>query len=310
MTVTDVLLMAYGGPNSLDDVPAYLLDVRGGRQTPQHLIDDITENYRRIGGRSPLLELSQAQADALTARLNDSAADGDAYRVWLGMLHWHPYIKDTVNEMLAAGVEQVVALVLAPHYSCMSIEKYYKKLDDALAAVEKPFTYTAIREYHTHPHLIEALASRVTAGLADMPDDTHVVFSAHSLPTRIIEAGDPYDAQLRETASLVAAWAGLADDQWSFCYQSAGHSPEPWLGPQLEDYIVELAEAGQRNLLSCVVGFVSDHVEVLFDIDIEAQAVAREHGVTLRRVPSLNDDPLFIAALADLVRRAEGEQVS
>lgn len=300
-----VLLMAYGGPDKLEDIPAFLLDIRGGRPTSQELIDEITANYRKIGGKSPLLELTQQQAALLEDTLNVDAPSGVRYKTYIGMRHWTPWIKDAVTEMVADGVRHAVALVLAPHYSSMSIAKYFAQLDAALAEHDTPFTYSAITSYHNHPLYIEALAQRVRQGMADMPPDTLVIFSAHSLPVRIMEQGDPYDAQLKETARLVAAQAGLTEAQWTFSYQSAGRSPEPWLGPQIEEYVVELAEQGHTHLLSCVVGFVCDHVEVLFDIDIKAQQTAAAAGATLRRVPSLNDDPLFIAALADLVRQHE-----
>lgn len=300
-----VLLMAYGGPDSLDDIPAFLLDIRGGRPTSQELIDEITENYRQIGGKSPLLDITKRQAALVEAKLNAGAPPGVHYKTYIGMRHWTPWIKDAVDQMIADGVRRAVALVLAPHYSAMSIAKYFAKLDEALADHDQPFTYHAITSYHDHPLYLEALARRVSAGLAAMPADTLVIFSAHSLPTRIIEQDDPYDSQLRETAQLVAEKVGLADDQWTFSYQSAGRSPEPWLGPQIQDYVVELAEQGHKNMLSCVVGFVADHVEILFDIDIKAKQAAARAGARLVRVPSLNDDPLFIAALADLVRGAQ-----
>ncbi len=300
-----VLLMAYGGPDSLDDIPAYLLDIRGGRPTSQALIDEITDNYRQIGGKSPLLEITRRQAALVEKLLNASAPSGVCYKTYIGMRHWTPWIKETVAQMAADGIQHAVALALAPHYSSMSIAKYFEKLDEALSACGTPFTYQAITSYHTHPLYLEALAQRVRTGLAAMPADTLVIFSAHSLPVRIIEQGDPYDAQLHETARLVAEKVGLADTQWTFSYQSAGRSPEPWLGPQIQDYVIELAEQGHKNLLSCVVGFVADHVEILFDIDVKAQRAAQHAGARLERVPSLNDDPLFIAALADLVHRAE-----
>jgi ferrochelatase len=299
-----VLLMAYGGPDSLDDIPAYLLDIRGGRPTSQELIDEITENYRQIGGKSPLLDITRRQAALVEARLNAGAPPGVHYKTYIGMRHWTPWIKDAVDQMLADGVQRAVALVLAPHYSEMSIARYFARLDEALAGHEHPFTYRAVTSYYDHPLYLEALARRVSAGLAHMPADTLVIFSAHSLPTRIIEQGDPYDSQLRETAQLVADKVGLADEQWTFSYQSAGRSPEPWLGPQIQDYVVVLAEQGHKNMLSCVVGFVADHVEILFDIDIKAKQAAERAGARLVRVPSLNDDPLFIAALADVVRGA------
>ena len=300
-----VLLMAYGGPDSLADIPDYLLDIRGGRPTSQELIDEITENYRKIGGKSPLLELSRLQAARVEEKLNEEAPTGVRYVVYLGMRHWTPWIKDTVDQMVADGIQQAVALVLAPHYSSMSVAKYFAKLDAALAEHDTPFTYHAITSYHDHPLYIEALVQRVRRGLADMPPDTLVIFSAHSLPVRIMQQGDPYDAQLRETARLVATKAGLPDERWTFSYQSAGRSPEPWLGPQIEEYVVELAKQGHKNLLSCVVGFVADHVEVLFDIDIEARQAAEAAGARLERVPSLNADPLYIATLVDLIRQHE-----
>jgi ferrochelatase len=297
--------MAYGGPDSLEDIPAFLLDIRGGRPTSQELIDEITENYRRIGGKSPLLDITRRQAALVEARLNVGAPPGVRYKTYIGMRHWTPWIKDAVDQMIADGVRHVVALVLAPHYSSMSIARYFAKLDEAIDAHEKSFTYETITSYHDHPLYIEALAQRVRRGLADMPPDTLVIFSAHSLPVRIMEQGDPYDSQLRETARLVAEQVGLTAKQWTFSYQSAGRSPEPWLGPQIEDCVVELAQQGHQHLLSCVVGFVADHVEVLFDIDIKAKQAAEAAGAVLKRVPSLNDDLLFIAALADLVRQHE-----
>ncbi len=309
MTTTGVLVMAYGGPDSLDDVPEYLLDVRGGRPTSQALIDEITENYRQIGGKSPLRELTQRQAALLEARLNAGVTPGLRYKVYIGMRHWTPRIATAVDQMIVDGIQRAVALVLAPHYSSMSIAKYFEKLDEALAAHEKPFEYTAITSYHDHPLFIEALARRVERGLERMPAGTLVIFSAHSLPVRIMEQGDPYDAQLRETARLVAERVGLRPEQWTFSYQSAGRSPEPWLGPQLQDYVVELAQQGHTNLLSVPVGFVADHVEILFDIDLKAKQAAEAAGARLERVPSLNDDPLFIATLADLVRQHERELI-
>jgi ferrochelatase len=303
---TGVLLMAYGGPDSLDDIPAFLLDIRGGRPTPQELIDEITENYRQIGGRSPLLALTERQAALVEARLNSAAPPLRRYKTYIGMRHWTPWIEQAVEQMIADGIGEAVALVLAPHYSSMSTARYFARLDAALAGHPAAFSYTPIASYHDHPRYIQALAERVRAGLAKMPADTLVIFSAHSLPQRILQQGDPYDAQLRETARLVAAQVGLPAERWTFSYQSAGRTPEPWLGPQLEDYVVALARQGHRHLLSVPVGFVSDHVEVLFDIDIQACHAAEAAGARLERVPSLNDDLLFVEALADLVQRANG----
>lgn len=308
MNTTGVLLMAYGGPDSLADIPAFLLDVREGRPTPQALIDEITENYRQIGGKSPLLEITCRQAAALEDLLNRQATAGRRYKTYVGMRHWTPRIAEAVAQMVADGVRQAVALVLAPHYSGMSIARYFARLDEALAAQAQPFTYQAVQSYHDHPLLIAALADGLRHKLADLPPDTAVIFSAHSLPVRVLESGDPYDAQVKHTARLVAGQVGLPADRWTFAYQSAGRSQEPWLGPPLEEVVLNLVEAGYRQLLSCPVGFVADHVEVLFDIDIKARGVAEAAGARLERVPSLNDHPLFVAALADLVQQYERQE--
>ena len=295
-----VLIMAYGGPNSLAEIPGYLADIRSGRPTTPAVLEEITNNYRQIGGKSPLLKYSRQQAEAVAARL-----DPALFKVYLGMRHWSPWIEEVVGQMVEDGITHAVALVLAPHYSKLSVAKYQAKIADGLEMVHGDIEFEMIDSYHDAPKYIQALANRVQEGLSRWPeaerDQVHVVFSAHSLPTRILQMGDPYDSQLRQTARLVAARAGLPDEQWSWSYQSAGRSPEPWLGPQLEEYIAELAAQGIKNVVSVPVGFVSDHVEILYDIDIEAQAVARQHGVRLERPPALNDDPLYIDTLVDLI---------
>ena len=296
-----VLIMAYGGPNSLAELPGYLADIRMGRPTTPAVLDEISNNYRQIGGKSPLLAFSQAQVDAVAERLNPAE-----FKCYLGMRHWSPWIEDVVIKMVEDGIEQAVSLVLAPHYSKLSVAKYQKKITDGLIMTRAHIDFRHISSYHDAPLLIEALANRVHDGLSRWPeserDQVHVVFSAHSLPVRIIKMGDPYDDQLRQTAQLVAQKAGLRSDQWSWSYQSAGRSPEPWLGPQLEEYIPQLAEQGIKDVVSIPVGFVSDHVEILYDIDIEAQDAARKNGVRLERPPALNNDPLFIQTLVDLIK--------
>lgn len=298
-----VLIMAYGGPDNLEEIPGYLADIRSGRPTTPAVLEEITTNYRRIGGRSPLRAHSQAQVDAVAARL-----DPNLYRTYLGMRHWSPWIEEVVGQMVEDGIERAVSIVLAPHFSRLSVAKYQGKIADGLAMARGNIDFRHVSSYHDAPLLIEALADRVHDGLSRWPaeeqKDVHVVFSAHSLPVRIIKMGDPYDAQLRETARWVAEKAGLPAEQWSWSYQSAGRSPEPWLGPQLEEYIPELAARGIKNVISIPVGFVSDHVEILFDIDIEAQAAALEHGVRLERPPALNTDPKFIGALVEQIERA------
>jgi ferrochelatase len=304
-----VLFMAYGGPNTLDELPGFLADIRRGRPTTPAVLEEITENYRQIGGRSPLLEISRRQVQAVSASLNPPGEPA-RFQCYLGMRHWAPWIEETIRDMLDDGIMRAVSLVLAPHYSRMSIAKYHEKIESGMRMYRDRIQFEHIRSYHTAPKYIQALVERVHEGLRRWPDDTrgkvHVVFSAHSLPTRILNTGDPYDSQLRETARLVAQQAGLADRRWSWSYQSAGRSPEPWLGPDIQEHLVALADQGIRDVISVPVGFVSDHVEVMFDIDIQAQRVARAHGMRLERPPALNDDPLFIAALSELIRdRAE-----
>jgi len=295
-----VLIMAYGGPNNLDEIPGYLSDIRNGRCTTPAILEEITHNYTLIGGKSPLLEFSTQQVEAVRAKL-----DPDKFKVYMGMRHWSPWIEDVVGQMIDDGITRAIALVLAPHYSKLSVAKYHAKVADGLDMYRGHIDFEFIDSYHDAPLLIEAFANRVEDGLSRWPeaerDDVHVIFSAHSLPVRIIKMGDPYDTQLHETAQLIADKAGLPDSQWSWSYQSAGGSPEPWLGPQLEDYIPELAEQGIKNMISIAVGFVSDHVEILFDIDIQAQEAAQESGVRLERPPALNDDPLYIQTLVDLI---------
>jgi ferrochelatase len=295
-----VLIMAYGGPSSLAEIPGYLADIRSGRPTSTEVLEEISHNYEVIGGHSPLPEISRRQVDAVQAQL-----DPAVFRCYLGMRHWAPWIEEVVGEMLDDGIAQAISVVLAPHYSALSIAKYAEKIAAGLDLYRGEIAFEHVASYHDHPQLIEALAARVDDGRSRWPEDerdrVHVVFSAHSLPERILQAGDPYDPQLRETARLVAERAGLPDDRWSWSFQSAGRTPEPWLGPQIEDHIAALAAAGVTDIVSVPVGFVSDHVEILFDIDVKARAVADELGVRLERPPALNDDPLYIATLVDVI---------
>ncbi len=295
-----VLMMAYGGPNSLDEIPGYLADIRSGRPTTPEVLEEITNNYTKIGGKSPLLDFTQAQVDAVAAHF------GEDVKFYLGMRHWSPWIEDAVGDMIADGITHAVSMVLAPHFSKLSIAKYQDKIAAGLKMHRGEIAFDHIMSYHDAPKYIRALAKRVRAGFDHWPPeergDVHVVFSAHSLPERILKMGDPYDSQLRETAKLVARAAELRDDQWSWSYQSAGRSPEPWLGPQLEDYLPELAQKGVKKVVSIPVGFVCDHVEILFDIDIEAQNAIKDTGMTLVRPEALNTDPLFIEQLADLIK--------
>jgi ferrochelatase len=295
-----VLVMAYGAPESLEEIPGYLADIRSGRTTPREVLEEITENYRAIGGRSPLLDVTRAQVDALGAEL------GEGFRCYLGMRHWAPWIEEVVGEMVDDGIERAVGLVLAPQFSALSIARYQQKVADGLELARGRMDVAHVGSYHDHPGVVAAFASRVEEGLARWPTPergrVHVVFTAHSLPRRLLDSGDPYEAQCLETARLVAERAGVPEERWSWAYQSAGRTPEPWAGPDLSEHLGELATRGVRDVVVCPVGFVSDHVEILFDIDVQARATAEALGLRLERPPALNDHPGFVAALAELVR--------
>lgn len=295
---TAVLLLAYGGPDSLDDIPAYLRGVRGGRETPHHLIDEITERYAQIGGRSPLLNVTRSAATRLSEQID--------LPVYVGMRHWRPYIEDIVAKMAADGVRRMVAICMAPHYSLMSIGAYCRALNQALDALDVTLDVSFVERWGTQPDYLRGVATNARLALKRFPDEAggrvKVVFTAHSLPASILERGDPYDAELRITARLLAERLRLERGRWTFCYQSAAQTGTPWLGPQIEQVVAQLGEEGERYMLVVPIGFVSDHVEILYDIDIGVQRIAREAGIWLERPPMLNDSPPLIDALAALAR--------
>jgi ferrochelatase len=280
-----VILMAYGSPATAEDVPAYLADIRSGRPVSTDAVEELTERYRRIGGRSPLDEITEAQRAGLERETG--------LPVVVGMKHWRPRIAEAVDAALSGGADTLVGLVLAPHYSRLSIAGYRERLEDVLQGRGK---LVFVESWHDHGPFLDVLASRVRGF------DGHVVFTAHSLPERILRDGDPYRDQLLETSRLVAERAGLAD--WSFAFQSASATGEPWLGPDILEELDRLAANGVRRVLVCPVGFVSDHLEILWDLDIEARERAAELGLDLDRIESLNDDPAFIRALAEVVQKA------
>jgi len=296
-----VLVMAYGGPGNIDEVEPYLMDVRGGRTTKPQLVEEIRARYARIGGRSPILELTRAQAAAIGRAL------GRRFAVFVGMRHWHPFIQETVQDIAAAGFRRVVGVAMAPHYSSMSVGAYEKKLLQA-ADSGGHLDVTLVRTWWNQPQFLDATASRIREALQRFPADVtvDVIFTAHSLPEKVVASADPYPDELKASAQEVAKRAGL--EEWRFAYQSAGATAEPWLGPDAEDVITELAQAGHKAVLLVPIGFVCDHVEILYDIDVEYQSVAKRLGIQLERTASLNDDPGLVAAVAEAVRRAAGQR--
>ena len=283
-----VVLMAYGSPERLADVPAYYSDIRGGRPiAPEHLAD-LVERYRLLGieESSPLNAITEQTRAALEVEL--------ALPVFTGMKHWTPRIADAAEAALAAGADAIAGVVLAPHYSALSIKGYREQLEHAIAGrAELRF----VDSWHDEPGFVELLADRIRGTGA------HVVFTAHSLPERVLVLGDPYKEQLLDTAQLVAGAAGL-DERWSFSFQSESPTGEPWLGPDILDHLRALHGQGVTEVLLCPVGFVSDHLEIRGDLDVEANELAHELGLQLHRIEMPNDDPAFVRTLAGIVRRA------
>jgi ferrochelatase len=280
--------MAYGSPERLEDVPAYYSDIRGGRPVRPELLDDLVERYRRLGigdAQNPLNEITEATRAALEGELG--------LPVFTGMKHWQPRIAEAAQRSVGTGAQTVVGLVLAPHYSRLSIAGYRAQLEDALdGRAELVF----VDSWHDDPGLVAFLADRVRG------TNAHVVFTAHSLPARILEEGDPYEGQLLETCRLVADAAAMED--WSFSYQSESDTGEPWLQPDILDHLGELRSRGVEDVLVCPLGFVSDHLEIRWDIDTEAAERAAELGLRLERIEMPNADPGFVRVLADVVRKA------
>ena len=300
-----VLLMAYGSPETPDQVEPYFTHIRGGRTPSAEAVERLQRRYALVGGRTPLLDVTLRVRSALEALLNARAGDG-GYRVYVGMKHWHPFIAETLPEVSRDGARAVTAVPLAPHYSRISIGGYRKAVDDAMAALPSPLELRFVDHWHLNEKFIDFVAARVRETMTEWPATQRAqvvtVFSAHSLPVRIREWNDPYEAQLLESCRAVAERAGI--DHWRFAWQSAGETGEPWLGPDIVDVVGTLASEGVRHVLSVPIGFVCDHLEVLYDIDHEARRKADAEGVTLRRVRMPNDDPAFIEVLASVVTGA------
>jgi ferrochelatase len=330
MTV-GVLVMAHGTPANTEEIEAFYTRIRRGRPPEPAQLAELTARYDAIGGTSPLAARTAAQVTGIAARLDQARpgrfdvryggtsplaartrAQVDAlrdvldlrvpgrYRVSFGAKHTEPVLEDAAAALAASGVDAVIGLVLTPHASSLGSGEYLERARDALG--DTPFT--AIAEWYDNPSFVRLMAQRVRAALADVTGRARVLFTAHSLPERVRAAGDPYPDQLEESARLVATEAGLAD--WSVAWQSAGRTPEPWLGPDIRDEVRRLAAEGETDaVVVCPIGFVADHLEVLYDLDIELAAVAASVGLAYARTSSLNDDPAFIAALADVVTAAD-----
>ncbi len=292
-----VLLMALGGPTSLDEVEPYLRDVRGGRPTPPALVEEFRERYRRIGGRSPLLDVSRAQARALENRLS---TEGFSVRCEVGMRHWHPRVGEVVATLCGDGIRDLTGICLTPYFSTWSVGAYLTSLRDAVARCDGRVELRTVESWHREPALAQAFAARVLAGLSSLAErgypDPVVLFTAHSLPQSPGEGGDPYVAHLEETRRAIEA--RLPPIRSRIAYQSVGRRDGPWLGPAVEKVVADCAESSEPAILVVPFGFLSDNLEILFDIDLELQEGAREIGLHLERTRSLNDDPLLIEALA------------
>jgi ferrochelatase len=296
-----VLLMAYGTPETPDQVEPYFTHIRGGRTPSPEAVEHLKERYARVGGKTPLLEITNEVAVKLQERLRQ---DGGNFNVYAGMKHWHPYIGDVMERMAADRVRRVVAFALAPHCSLISLGGYRKAVEEAQERLGHPFDLPFAKCWHHNERWRDMMADLVREGLEQFHEDTRdsvtVLFSAHSLPERIRSWDDPYERQLLESSDAVAERVGLRD--WRFAFQSAGNTGEPWLGPDIVHYLDTLHSEGVRNVLSVPIGFVSDHLEILFDIDSEAKEKAAELGVTLHRTQMPNTRPDFIEVLASVVR--------
>jgi len=296
-----VLLMAYGSPARPEEIESYLAHIRGGDRPSPEATADLRRRYDAIGGRSPLLEITRSQAAELQRALEGA---GIRAPVFVGMKHWHPFIRDVVTDIVAKGFEQIIGIALAPHYSRISIEGYEAATHEGLRACGGSTELVMVRDWHLEPGLIRTWADAVGAIQRARPefgeDGARILFSAHSLPKRILDEGDPYPQQLKETCTAIAEKLGT--DRWAFAWQSAG-SRGTWLGPSVLETLDELAVHGVKAVLSAPIGFTSDHLEILYDLDIGAASHARELGIRWGRVPLPNASPAFIAGLANTVRR-------
>jgi protoporphyrin/coproporphyrin ferrochelatase len=310
---TGVLVMAYGTASGPEDIERYYTDIRGGRAPSQEHLADLRARYEAIGNVFPLSDTTRVQAEGLVARLSE---DGGPFRAFLGMKHSPPFIPDAVARMREEGVERAVGIVMAPHWSGMSVETYVERVLAAVADQGGEPAFSFVREYGAHPSFVRFLTARIADALEDVPpaerSATQVLFTAHSLPTRVVEDGSlrcktctcdgscRYRAGLQETADLVAGALDL--ESYGIAWQSAGRTSDPWWGPPVEESILQAAAMGRPGVVVCSAGFVADHLETLYDLDIEAKEIAEGAGIRFARTRMPNDDPVFLEALADVVR--------
>jgi protoporphyrin/coproporphyrin ferrochelatase len=300
-----VMLMTYGSPATLEDIPTYLKNIRGGRQPDEELIAEFRRRYALIGG-SPLLRITREQAAALQDELRNQHPDGPLFHVVAGMRFAPPFIADLVPE-IAMDAQQLIGIIMSPQYSPIIMSGYTRTLGDAVQQLHRGDLVLKIAgDWHLQPYFLSALAQRVQQALDRFPEEVRsqvpVLLTAHSMPKRVIEKEPDYIDNLKETAARVAELVGLSDDRWMFCYQSAGHTPEEWLKPDFADIMPELRAAGRKYVLIAPVQFLADHLEILYDIEISARQQAEDHGIQFARIESLNTSPLFIKALASVVR--------
>lgn len=302
---TAVLLMAMGGPDCLENVEPFLLDVRGGRPTPPELVEEIRERYRATGGKSPAVGITQEVAKKLERQLNECG--DDRYRVYVGLRHWHPFIKETYAELLKESPEQIIGVCMAPQQSSLSTGAYRKKVEEARTGLEDHTPVTYVGSWNRHPRLITAIVENIRLGLQTFPADVRatvpVLFTAHSLPERIVAMKDPYPDEVKGTVEAVTN--ALGNQPTYFAYQSQGRSNEPWLGPTVEAMLEAIQQAGHRHVLVAPIGFICDHVETLFDIDIELKQLAVSKGLHLERMAMLNDSAPILETLRDVLAAHE-----
>lgn len=297
-----IILMTYGSPKTLADVPQYLKNVYGGHDANPENIVEFQRRYDIIGG-SPLIEITQQQAAALEKELNAQHPDGPTFYAKAGMRFSHPFIDDVVKEF-PEDMNTLVGIIMSPQYSPIIMSGYLHELKEAVDKLGRgDLELKVATDWHVEPYFLQALAERVKEALQSLPSDVMVLFSAHSMPKRVIDREPNYIDDLKETAAEVAKLVGLSKERWMFCYQSAGHTPEEWLKPDFADIMPILKEKGQTHVLIAPVQFLADHLEILYDVNIGAREQAEEHGITFASTKSLNTSPLFIKALASVAKQ-------